>query len=310
MNKKCAFIINLRSGNSHDKKELRALKIFFQSKVAESEFIITESREDGINAIQRLVEKGVTQIVPIGGDGTFNSVVNGLLKTKHSNGQKVLLSCGRWGTGQDYFKTLIYPYKKYDWRELVYNYQIKHVDAAEMVYKVAEGESRKHYFVNMSSAAMTAEIISLREHSAKWMPSKLQYIYPTIKTLLEYPPQQVELTVDGVKKNVNIMTITVAKGRFAGGGMKFAEKIELNDGLFEITIFLAMKPAKMLLNLSRLYSGNIENVCEVVKMWGKVVSIKSEKPIPLEFDGEFAGYSSDVTFATISKALKVCCPPS
>jgi diacylglycerol kinase family enzyme len=181
---------------------------------------------------------------------------------------------------------------------------------AELLFHPLDDERRYcHYFVNIASVGMIPCVVMEREKIPRWVPSKLQYLYPSLKTIATYPSSEMEVTIDGVKRCYRVLSISIAKGRFAGGGMTFAKTVNLQDGRFEVTLFLDMHPLKMLMSLGSLYTGNLDRVRGVVKRFAEEVLIHSEHPLPIEFDGELAGMSNAMEFRPIPLALNVCCPP-
>jgi diacylglycerol kinase family enzyme len=83
----------------------------------------------------------------------------------------------------------------------------------------------------------------------------------------------------------------VANGRFAGGGMKFAPLAELNDGLMDVVLTHHAERLDVLKELPRIrFGAHLRNPkVRLVKSSG--VMINSWPPLPVDVDGETAGFT-------------------
>lgn len=324
------FILNPIAGRALRNRELFELESYFMVRMGNFNYLFTKNRNEAIETTRKLIKTGHHHIVAVGGDGTVNSIVNGFFENKKLISDDALLSIGLAGTGEDYFKSIKKFYSAGDWRELVFNHDIVNVDVGHIVYE--DKQFKDQYFINMASVAMIPKIVKERESLPTWLPSQIQYLWPTIKTVATYRSKTINLKlelvndsdlldgnigIDNVNVNdninkilhedFNIKTMTISKGQYAGGGMQFAQNVDLQSGYFEVTLFLAMNPFKMCFNLSKLYSGTYNKVEGILKFKAKTIEVKSEDPIAVEFDGEVYG-TTNFKIDLLPKILKVSVP--
>ncbi|MBF0362011.1 MAG: hypothetical protein HQK49_13430 [Oligoflexia bacterium] len=311
------FILNPVAGRAPRNRELHSLESYFLVRLGNFDYIFTKDREEAIKTTRRLLKEGHKQIVSVGGDGTVNSVVNGFFENGKLVSKDAFLTIGLAGTGEDYFKSIKKFYGAGDWRELVSDYQIVNVDVGKISFQNKEFSDQ--YFVNMASVAMIAKVVKERENLPTWLPSQVQYLWPTVKTIATYRSKKINLELDLIddvtgeraeqplNADFNIKTMTISKGQFAGGGMQFAQNVTLDSGYFEVTLFLAMNPLKMCYNLGKLYRGTYSKVEGILKFKAKKVEIKSEDLIAVEFDGEVYG-TTDLKMEILEKKLRIAVP--
>jgi diacylglycerol kinase family enzyme len=159
----------------------------------------------------------------------------------------------------------------------------------------------------MASIAMIAEIVVKKESYPKWLPPILKYILPTWSCLLRYKPVAVEIEYNESKLCIDILTISIAKGVYAGKGIRFGGAVTLSDGLFDITIFESRPFFTTLKGMGKLYQGNLQNVDGIRKVKSSKITIRSRSRLPVEFDGDAYG-ATDIEVSTIPKTLTVCVP--
>ena len=82
--------------------------------------------------------------------------------------------------------------------------------------------------------------------------------------------------------------LVVANGQFFGGGMKIAPKAAPTDGLFDIQIHHARKREAVAL-LPKTFKGEHVPHPDILEAKRVKVSITSERPLPIEADGEVLG---------------------
>jgi len=141
----------------------------------------------------------------------------------------------------------------------------------------------------------------------KRIPRIFSYILPTVQSIFTFKPVMMEIITESESFSVNALALTVAKGRYAGGGMKFGINAKLDDGLFDITIFEEMSTPHLLLNLAKLYTGDFSREKRVRKFKAARIEIRTEKPIQVEFDGELHG-TTNIKISCLPKAINVAFP--
>ena len=98
--------------------------------------------------------------------------------------------------------------------------------------------------------------------------------------------------------------------KFSGGGMQFTKDVNTSDGLLDITIAKNLTIIDMILNLPKLYNGQIvyHKKVETYKTTSLKITpfLKSEKPF-IQADGELINNGS-ISVSILKKAIQFIIP--
>lgn len=264
--------------------------------------VITKNRDDITSQTRQALVEGFDQIVILGGDGTINAAVQGFFDENGPINPNACLVVTKWGTGSDYYKTVVAGSYVSDWKTLVTEHTVRAVDIGELEFK----DGRK-LFVNIASVGISAVVAQMKNKGPQWVPNSLSYLIPAVSALLKYKVSPVKITYDNSARESRMLALFAAKGVFAGGGMRFGGGVGVDDGFFDVKLFEEMGIAKGLRRLPRLYQGRYGGIDEVYSFRAREVRVESAIPLAVECDGEVYGYT-DVTIRLRPKALKVCWP--
>ena len=297
------FLVNPAAASGNNKASFDQARRYFLNTTGNFEFKKSSSRTHLIHLTQKALEEGYEQIVAIGGDGTANAVANGFFsKEGQPINPEACIAVAKLGTGSDYFRTLSGNSHK-DWKEIVLS--PKKVRADLGLIRAGQGRAHDAYFLNMSGVGASAEVVRLKEGLPHWMPKELSYIVPTLQLVprLKFYPAKIE--ADEKQYNLNLLGAFISKGKFAGGGMRFGQNVELGDGEFEVTLIGEMKALETLKNIPHLFMGSLDRVPGVIKFRAKKMRIECAKKASIEMDGELCG-KTDVNYELIPQAIQVC----
>jgi len=303
---KYRFIINRYSGRGLSRRQLYSMSDRFQRELGQFEHNLPESGEEAEHLTRKALSEGVDKIVAVGGDGTANSVANGFFvnDTPAHNGTALLVS--NTGAGSDYYASVIRGKKVGNWMEVVGAHVQRKVDVGRITFLSPDGHKTRH-FLNMASVGMIADVVRTKERLGGWIPSSMRYVAPTVKSLFTWPSSRLLIRTDTEKLEVDALTISISKGKFAGKGMWFGLNVELDDGMFEVTIFENSGPVRMAMKLWRMYSDSYIGVEGIRKLWTSRLEISAERPIPCEFDGELCG-TTDIAVEVLPREIHVGFP--
>jgi diacylglycerol kinase family enzyme len=161
-------------------------------------------------------------IVPVGGDGMINRVIN--VMDFNNN----LLFPIPYGTGNDFCRSLR--------RE--FNDGIHLVDLVKINNK---------FFINTACFGIDSFIANSSIIRNKYIPKKLRYIVSSIISLFRYKMIEYKLYINdeiisGIKS-----TIAICNGMYYGGGFKIAPNSRLDDGKLDVYVAEKMSKLKMLI---------------------------------------------------------------
>ena len=251
----------------------------------------TESMAHAIVLTRKAVLGGATTVLSMGGDGTHNEVVNGIMQAEPAPGA-ITLGLLPAGTVGD-FRRLVKDNADVDAAaRALARAPSAPIDLGHVTYRADSGADETRWFVNISSFGIGGLVDRIVNDGSKRLGGKASFFIGTFKALLKYHPARVRLIVDGDEKGVfDITNIFVCNGRYAGGSMLFAPEARLGDGLFDVVITREMSILRTLSTSAKFYDGTHTAMKETTVMRGKHVVAKTltDDPAYIDIDGEAPG---------------------
>nr|MCR5586402.1 hypothetical protein [Lachnospiraceae bacterium] len=250
-----------------------------------------------------------TQIIVLGGDGTINEVVNGIMNAKNESeeiykfaDEHLFLSVYPTGSGNDFIRGLHIKRDSEEFYNAVtdnYN-NFKSVD----IGKVTFSDGTTKYFAISTGMGMDAlvcrkaETSSLKKVLNKIGLGKLTYIILTIQTIFSMDYSSCEIEYEEMNSNGELetknthldkMIYIAALNLFAeGGGVPMAPNADSSDGMLDICSAHGMSRASGFLNLVSLSRGKHEGKKGFFTQKVKSITIKNDREMTVHTDGEDA----------------------
>ncbi len=236
------------------------------------------------------VLKGYRRIMVVGGDGTVNEVVNGLLVDEELIASDIQLIIFSQGTGCDFIRSLGLKKGVDDVYQLIMDGKIKYIDLGKVTYITNQGTEDERYFLNVADLGIGGETVKLVNESSKLLGGFLTYLIGALRTIMKYKNKVMRLDIDGkeiLQKSIN--SIMVGNGQYFGGGIKITPGANLEDGKFKIVILGNLNKWEIIMNLIKAYKGTHLSHPKVDVFNGKELSVNSPEKVLLEIDGETIG---------------------
>jgi YegS/Rv2252/BmrU family lipid kinase len=236
-----------------------------------------------------LAERGAADrydvVVAVGGDGTVNEVINGLLRA-HERGLGPIPALGALcvGRGNDFaFGAGILKDFDAGCRALADGHR-KRID----VGRVAGGlfpEGR--YFGNGVGVGFDA-VVGFEALKMKRLHGFASYIVAALKTIfLYYRAPLVRLEVDGQSQTQRSLMVSIMNGRRMGGGFMMAPSARSDDGLFDLCIAREVSRPGILALIPRFMQGTQGNHPAITTAQARSVRVVAlEGVLPAHADGE------------------------
>jgi YegS/Rv2252/BmrU family lipid kinase len=254
---------------------------------------------DATHLARSAVQDGYEMIVSIGGDGTMSEVVTGLFKEDGSGGitgellrKDVILASVRQGTGGDFARYLGLSGNLPDSVAHLGGDRTRSADLGLIEYIAHDGKKKRTAFLNIASFGLSGVVDEKVNTTSKALGGKVSFLVGLGRAFVAYRPQAVKITVDGTPFHEGPMiTCAVANGQYFGGGMRFAPKAEIDDGMFDVVAQLR-SGLKEVVSIGDLYSGKVADWASVRYTKGRVVRaepMKADDRVLLDIDGEQLG---------------------
>jgi YegS/Rv2252/BmrU family lipid kinase len=232
---------------------------------------------------RRAVELGAGTLLVVGGDGTVNEAVNGLLAEPREENRPIV-ACVPAGTGNDFARGLGIRAAS-DAIEALRGVSTRAVDVG---WVRGAREQVPRAFVNALSAGLGAEVAGAL--TGRWRrlgPAAFTLIALRAIARSRAVPALVE--VDGVAHEVGpSRLLLLANGVFAAGGLKLAPPARLDDGQLDLVALGAVSRLELALRLLPAARSGIHlRHAAVGHTLGRRFALRSA--MPYEVDGEVAG---------------------
>ena len=268
----------------------------------------TKGRGDGTELAAQAHAGGATTVISLGGDGTHNEVVNGLLRNGYPTDVQFGVLSG--GTGGDFCRGTLGAHDLDAGIRSITESAATPIDIGLIRYRTDSGSPGERYFLNIASCGVSGLVCRLVEQSGKRFGGRIAFFLATMRALRRYKPARVHLTLDGQRlgdaAGTEITTVAVCNGKFAGGGMKFGPDARLTDGMLDVTIIHPESLFAQLRNTPKLYKGRLDEVKGVRQHRGQRLQVEpvGDRPAYIEFDGEAPGFAP-AEFEILPAALPV-----
>jgi len=307
------FIVNPHSaGGSTGRRWPAGILPLVTARFPGARWVVTRAPGQAAALAARAQGEGADLLVAVGGDGTVHEVVNGLLGDRPGEGDTALpLAEGpAWkedavreernrlpvlgilplGTGCDLAKTLRIPTDIPKALDILAAGRTVLADVCEITCQAADGAPIRRFSINTCGCGLSGEVAA-QVNAARWpRHGLLAFLIATLRGVLAYRPRQVTVSLDGGPAvSTRILALFVCNGQYCGGGMRPGLTARLDDGVLRVVEVGALPLARVLVNLPKLYSGEVEGVEGVRVRDARRIEVGSDQQVLVDCDGEQPG---------------------
>jgi len=318
---KARLIVNPVSANGKTAGRWPPVQGLLRTQGLEFDHVFTERPGHASELARQAVAEGCTLIVAVGGEGTLNEVVNGLVGPEGAVPPDVVLGIIPSGTGTDFVRTLGIPRDCLQACQRLLRAETTAVDLGEVEYAPlgpaagagqgltasyppAEIGLRHRYFINVAGLGFDGEVAERVNRSSKALGGTIPYLTNLFITLVSYQNKHVELTMDGQTARRRLNSVIVSNGRYFGGGMFIAPHADLQDGLFDVIILGDLNKLEFTQNVPKVYNGTHLTHPKVSEHRAREVRVVSQERMLIQADGELVGMAP-ATFRLLPQAIRV-----
>lgn len=302
---KTAFIVNPQAGAGAAGSKWPKIERLARSVLGPFDTYTTRWAGDTGRCVAAAIAEGARRLVSVGGDGTLNEVVNGLMASDGRDASGIHLGVLPIGTGCDFVKAAAITKNTAQTLYLIKTGLARPVDVGRLVFMDHTGAKRDSYFINVTSFGLGGEVIRRVNRMPPAIGPFISFLWAALASIVMFGNKTLRLKSDsGFDRELDVLNVAIANGQYHGGGMWIAPHASLYDGLFHVTIVGGLSLFEVIKNLPNLYNGNIYRVRKVISFTGKKIEADSSQPILLDVDGEQMG-TLPVTVEILPGALSM-----
>ncbi|MHB1318869.1 MAG: diacylglycerol/lipid kinase family protein [Anaerolineae bacterium] len=267
------------------------------------QFDLVETTHPGhaIELAREAVLQGYEIIAAVGGDGTTNEVVNGMMAVAHQNPMGTL-ACIPAGSGNDF---------------AVMNGTATNLEVA--CQALAAGQTQvidlgrvkldgaiERYFDNAVGTGFDALVVleTRRMTRLRGMALYLPAVLKTIFLTMHIPA--VEMTIDGLTEQIRPLMVVACNGPREGSTFHLTPDALYDDGLLDILIAREVSKLEMLALIPRFMKGTHLSHKAVSTVQARRVTLRSDDPLYVHADGEILNdHSHLVEIEVLPYALRM-----
>lgn len=272
--------------------EVRHLVAWVREKGHEVTPMVTWEKGDATRFAREAAENGVTAVVAVGGDGTINEVVNGLVGTATPLGIIPL------GTANDFARQVGIPDDPDHAMDVVLRAPATTIDV---------GELNGRAFLNVSTGGIAAETAADASPEVKARLGALAYAVAGLKKLRTLHPRRAWFSGPGFEYRGEYLTFAVGNGRATGGGTLITPRASVCDGLLDVCIIGPMPRSEVAGAYLMVKRGeHLEHEAVRYAQLPELV-VEAQRPLAVNLDGE-PMHSRRLHYRARPRALRIHLP--
>jgi len=302
-----AFLVNPASDNGKTGKLWPELAHRAAELGLVGEALLSERAGQLPELTARASEDGAEVVIAVGGDGTVNEVVNGLMRLREVGRPVPELAVVPRGTGRDFVRTFRIPRRLDEALALVEGGRSREIDVGRVEFRAWDGSDGVSYFANVASAGMSGAVAKRANSTSKAAGGKISFLVATLAVFARWKPGRMDVRVDEEQREGLMYDVLVANCVYLAGGMMMTPDAIPDDGLFDVLLLGEITRTDLALSLPKVYRGTYLPHPKAEVLRGRSVTVDAPAPLPVELDGEQPG-TTPASFELVPGALRLRVP--
>lgn len=294
-------IINPVAGRGTAPQIATEIKNFMAQKNLQVTIKITEKDLVATTWTKKVCASGSSGIICVGGDGTVQEVVTGMLA--ETNCSSVPLGIISRGSGNDLkrsLKPLLGRWAEKDFLDCL------QAMVAKKYTKIDAIKAADRVFLNIANCGIDANIVKNATPFKKIL-GKNAYLLAAFISIAQHKNIGLIVQIDESTKIEGKFTLAaVCNGQYYGGGIKIAPQALLTDGLIHFCLVDSMSKLKALTLFPVMLLEKHVNLKEVRYFECQKISIIPQNAQKLCVDGNLFDWNKKTEFEILPQAVMVC----
>ncbi|MBR3958722.1 MAG: diacylglycerol kinase family lipid kinase [Bacteroidales bacterium] len=292
MKRNLLFIVNPISGIGRQKKIEALLESNIDHSLLDYTVRYTERIHHGTELAKDAVEQGCFDaIVAVGGDGSVNDVVSGMV------GSNIALGIIPCGSGNGLARNLKIPLTPAHAIEILNHYKVAEIDTIYLNDRVIASIAGIGFDARVARRMKQTKVRGLQAYAKIILTD-----YPT------YKEHTYRLNIDGNEIERKAWFISFANSNQFGYNTAIAPLAQLDDGLIDVCIVDRIPLLHLPMTAPLLYLNHFELSQHVEYFKAHEVTVYNNDEKWVNIDGEGERIGTELHFRNVRKSLKVLVP--
>ncbi|HED03946.1 MAG TPA: diacylglycerol kinase family lipid kinase [Candidatus Fraserbacteria bacterium] len=273
----CQWIINPAAGRGRVRRRLPRLLQEFAAGRIPGAYRLTDRPGQASGLAREAAERGARTVIAVGGDGTVNEVVNGLMG---AGNPELCLGILPWGSGNDFARALGLPPQPWAALEL-----IRRALESGAGRWVDLGRLGERYFVNGLGLGLDGAV-AWRNSRLKRLRGEWAYLWGGVREALAFKDFPLVFRTPDWRYEGPALLSGACLGPFQGGNFCLAPQAELDDGRLDCYLIEDLPILERLWQMPKLRRGSHLQLQQVHLHQASWLSLETDRPLPAHLDGE------------------------
>ena len=305
------FIVNLHGGSGKAQRTWDAVEATLHANHIAYKTANTEN-DNGASSLARRIlslERGIINLVIVGGDGTINEVLNGIAREDFA---RVRFGVIPTGSGNDFARGAGIPCNAPE-QALMRILNAAGGRSLDLGMVTMPDVNRRRVFAISSGMGLDA-IVGVKASTTKLKKvlnrlhlGKFTYIIYTVQTLFTLPSGHYQVTFDDGETHdfTKLIFLACMNFRAEGGGVPMAPEARADDGKLSVCLAAGISPFMAFIKFPLLVAGKHGKLRGFLIKNCTSLDITGENATTVHTDGEFAGKVRRAHFECLPGALQM-----
>lgn len=292
--------VNRTAGRGRARAYLPYMRDLFRSLDFPAQFVETGNASELESTAREAAKHNDRVLLAMGGDGTFQALVNGVF------GTDAFIGILPAGGGNDVAAALGLPNDPIRAAERVLKGTPRFVD----LVRASTADGRTRLYAGGGGIGLDAEAVRHASGIYRHLPGRSRYIASALRALLEHLPLKIRLEFPGTDlravEAICLLTGVLNTPTY-GGGVRLAPAATMDDGWLHVASIEDLSVLRVLRLLPRLMTSGGVPPSKVQRWKVKSVKMSADRPCFFHGDGEILG-QTPVTIEVVPRAMRVLTP--
>ncbi len=300
------IIVNPIAGNGRAHGLAPRIQRWLEAHGRQARLIETRERGHAERLASTSGDLGHDRVVVVGGDGTIQEVVNGLLTAAGAPGNGVpALGAVPGGNGNDLVRNLALPLDPMAALVVALGEETRPIDVAN----ATGADGRVRHFAVAGGVGFDAQVAHVMfGHRMPWQRGQVGYFLSTFFELLRFRNRDISLVMETHEGELRIertsLLVAFANGPYYGGGMQICPGADVADGFMDVCVAGDLSRWEAIRLLPGIYKGAHVGHPKVEFVRARSVRFEGDGDTRVHLDGEPFG-TLPVTIGLQERVLQV-----